>query len=127
MDNEKHLVQLANRMDSLEQGQQKMQQDILRLDARLENVETRLEKVETRLEKVETRLENVEKAQLRFEVKLENEVIDKIRGLYEFQRVQENVNNQVLAALARIENKLESHDIQIHILDKTKANKRKVK
>ncbi|MBS3975202.1 MAG: hypothetical protein KGZ75_00480 [Syntrophomonadaceae bacterium] len=120
MDNEKHLVQLANRMDSLEQGQQKMQQDILRLDARLENVETRLEKVETRLE-------NVEKAQLRFEVKLENEVIDKIRGLYEFQRVQENVNNQVLAALARIENKLESHDIQIHILDKTKANKRKVK
>lgn len=29
--------------------------------------------------------------------------------------------------LERIEEKLESHDIQIHVLDKTKSNKRKVK
>ncbi|MCL6557698.1 MAG: hypothetical protein K6U74_02630 [Firmicutes bacterium] len=77
--------------------------------------------------KINERIDSLERGQLRLETRIENEVIEKIRGLYDFRETQNDVNNRVLTALERIEAKMESHDIQIHILGKTKANKRKSK
>jgi len=84
-------------------------------------------KVLEKLDSMDSRLEAVERGQLRLETRMENEVVEKIRGLYEFREIQTEVNERILAALDRIEAKIETHDIQISILDKTKSNKRKAK
>ncbi|ACV64392.1 hypothetical protein Dtox_3683 [Desulfofarcimen acetoxidans DSM 771] len=72
-------------------------------------------------------VKEIKSNQHKLELHIETEVTDKIRSLYEFREVQANVNERILAALDRIESKVETHDIQISILDKTKSNKRKVK
>ena len=55
-------------------------------------------------------------------VRLGQEYGTKLEALFDFQKTQEEVNERVLSALDRIEEKLETHDIQIRVLDKTKAN-----
>ena len=72
------------------------------------------------MDKLESRVD-------RLELRMENEVIDKVQALFDLQAIQTDVNERVLAALERIESKIETHDIQIQVLDKTKSNKRKMK
>ncbi len=74
--------------------------------------------VRTEIQEVKTEIKDLHKSQVR----IENDHGEKLSALFDFQKSQEEINNQVLSALARIENKLETHDTQIHVLDKTKAN-----
>ena len=127
MDNEKfqelvlqQFQGLAGELKALTEGQQK-------LDSKVDKLETRIGNIEEGQNEMKSDIAELNKGQLRLETRMENEVIEKIRGLYEFREVQTEVNERILAALDRIEAKIESHDIQISILDKTKSNKRKAK
>ena len=112
---------------SLEQGQKSLEQSQKSLATRIDNLEQDQQLIIKTLQKHSVQLEDLQKAQTRLETRMENEVIEKIHGLYEDRKVQHEVNSRVLAALERIESKITTHDVQIHILDKTKANKRKAK
>lgn len=76
---------LADRMESIDEGQ-------ARLDSRMETVE----KGQARLEK---RLEGVEKGQLRLETRVENEVIDKIRILFDANMLQNDWYERIMDLL----------------------------
>jgi len=127
MDNEKFqelVLQQFNKIDrqlqSLTDGQEELNKKVGSMDTRLKTVEEGQTRIESRMDKLESKVDKLE-------LRMENEVIEKIRGLYEDREVQHDVNSRVLAALERIESKIERHDIQISILDKTKATKRKTR
>jgi len=63
----------------------------------------------------------------RLELRMENEAFDKINALFDGYQHNAEVLADHTERLERIETKLETHDIQIHVLDKTKSNKRKAK
>ena len=134
MDNEKfqelvleQFQAIAGELKALTEGQRILTEGQQKLEPKVDKLETRIGNIEEGQNEMKSDIAELNKGQLRLETRMENEVIEKIRGLYEFREVQTEVNERILAALDRIESKIESHDIQISILDKTKSNKRKAK
>lgn len=74
------------------------------------------EQLNTRLEKLETKIDKIDASQIR----TENELIDKIRGLYDFREVQNDVNERIINTLGSIETKIDVLQIET-------ANIRRVK
>ena len=118
---------LTENYQSLAEGQRILTEGQRKLESKVDKLETRIGNIEEGQNEMKSDIVELNKGQLRLETRMENEVIEKIRGLYEFREIQTEVNERILAALDRIEAKIESHDIQISILDKTKSNKRKAK
>jgi hypothetical protein len=58
--------------------------------------------------------------------RLEFEHSEKLAALFDGQEAIKDILADHTDRLQRIENKVERHDIQIQVLDKTKSNKRKV-
>ena len=112
-----------SRLDTLEQGQAVLQEGLVATNSHLDTLEKGLSATNSRLDTLEESVAKLSQSQAR----MENQLTEHIRGLWDFQSVQTDVNNRVLAALERIENKIEKHDIQIQALDLTKSNKRKIK
>ena len=54
-----------------------------------------------------TQLESLQKGQLRLETRIESEVIEKIRGLYDDREVQQDTNQRITSTLERIEAKVD--------------------
>ncbi len=55
-------------------------------------------------------------------VRIENDYGEKLSALFDgYQSITETLDDHT-KRLERIENKLETHDTKIHVLDKTKAN-----
>jgi hypothetical protein len=52
---------------------------------------------------LKTKVDNIDASQLR----MENELIEKIRGIYDFREVQNDINDRVLNSLDRIEAKID--------------------
>ena len=86
-----------------------------------------LKKHSAQFDEVQKNQISIENKVDKLELRVETDVAEKIRSLYDFREVQTDVNERILAALDRIEAKIETHDIEISILDKTKPNKRKAK
>lgn|GEM_PF-2044624 len=82
--------------ETLEQQEKILQQQSRRLDS--------LQKGQTRLE---SRIDFLDKSQLKLEDRIENEIIEKIRALYDARSVQEDINSRITDTLDRIEAKLE--------------------
>lgn len=59
--------------------------------------------------------------------RMEFGITDKINILFDGQESIIGILEDHTERLQRIENKVEKHDIQIQVLDKTKSNKRQVK
>lgn len=119
-----------SRLESLEQGQTELQKGLSAANSRLESLEQGQAELQEGLSAANSRLDTVEESMAKLsqsQARMENQLTEHIRGLWDFQAVQTDVNNRVLAALERIENKIEKHDIQIQVLDLTKSDKRKVK
>jgi len=87
------LKELNKKHSNLEAGQQ-------RLESRVGKIEEGQQRLENRVGGMENRLEGVEKGQQRIETRLENDVIEKIRALFDDREVQND-------RLTRIENKLD--------------------
>ena len=59
--------------------------------------------------------------------RIENDHGSKLEALFDgYQSIRETLEDHT-KRLQRIEEKIETHDIQIQVLDKTKSNKRKIK
>jgi len=113
---QKGMAAANSRLDVLEKGQ-------TATNSRLDVLGKGLSTANSRLDTVEESLTKLSQSQAR----MENQLTEHIKGLWDFQSVQADVNNRVLAALERIENKIEKHDIQIQVLEMTKSDKRKIK
>ncbi len=61
----------------------------------------------SRLDGIEKQLNGLEQDVKRMEIRMENEIIDKIRALYDARSVQEDVNSRIINTLDRIEAKLD--------------------
>ena len=97
---------------------------------KLDSVENRLTSVENRLTSVENRQTSVENRQIKLEnvvTRIEIDHGEKLGALLDGHKQNTLILNRHTEQLDRIEGKIESHDIQISVLDKTKANKRKAK
>lgn len=74
--------------------------ELKNLNRQVANMEEGQSRLASVVDKLEVRLGTVEKGQLKLETKLENEVADKIRALFDDREVQND-------KLARMEDKLE--------------------
>lgn len=97
---------MSNRIDTLDgavgnlqSGQQALQNDIKELQVGQQGMNNRLNKLE---------------------IRIENEVIDKIRALFDARSVQEDVNNRIFSTLERIETKIDV--IQLETAHVRRAN-----
>lgn len=86
----------------------------------LESMQFDIKNLNTEVQKLEG---NVDKLELR----LENEAFNKISALLDGYHQNAEKLADHTERLDRIESKITNHDIKIHILDKTKSNKRKAK
>ena len=86
---EKVLNQILAELQSLKQGQARMEGQIGNLEEGQARMEGRMDRLETKLDKLE--------------VRIENEVIDKIRVLFDADKLREEKLNQVIERLDTIE------------------------
>jgi len=101
MDHENKILKLletivADGVD-LKKGQSKLEKHMDKLELRMENVEDNIDKLGTHMEN------NISIRELR----IENEVIDKVRALFDVREVQNDVNERIINALNRIEAKVD--------------------
>lgn len=66
-------------------------------------LETRMDSLDTNMNSLDTRMDSLDKGQLCLETRIENEVIDKIRGLYDFREVTNDQVTKVMDKLDSIE------------------------
>ncbi|MHB1420865.1 MAG: hypothetical protein ACYCX4_15015 [Bacillota bacterium] len=64
---------------------------------------------------------SLEKDLGRIESRLESEVVEKLRALFDGQRVLEEKADRSMIQLSRIEQRVEEHDLEIRIIKKTFA------
>ncbi|MGE5584354.1 MAG: hypothetical protein ACM309_02280 [Bacillota bacterium] len=93
-------VRLETRLDGVEEGQRRLETRLdgveegqRRLETRLDGVEEGQRRLDARLGGVEAEIGEVKTGQLRLEARMESEVIDKIRILFDaFQSHQERLD-----------------------------------
>lgn len=90
---------MDQRLDNMDQRLDNMDQRLCNVEQRLGNVEHRLGNVEQRLDNVETSVDDLKKSQARLEFRMENEVIEKIRALFDAREVHEDKFKQVFKRL----------------------------
>jgi len=109
----------GQRLERLEKGQKRLEDGQAAQGERLERVEQRLNGLEQRLngleKSVEQRFDGLEKGQeglqkqvTRLELRLESEAFDKIKALFDARQVHLDYFTEIRAALARLEERLES-------------------
>ncbi|NPV27051.1 MAG: hypothetical protein HPY81_06280 [Firmicutes bacterium] len=84
---------LIHRVGTLEQGQNLLAANLMETQKNVKELTTQVGKLENQMARLETRIEN--------------EIIEKIRGLYDFREVQNNVNERITSTLERIEAKID--------------------
>lgn len=86
------------------------------------------EKVFEKLGSMENRLEAVERGQLRLETRMENEVIEKIRALFDDRSINQDYFASIKDSLARVEDRVEFLARQnIEHLDKLQKHDRELR
>jgi ABC-type phosphate transport system auxiliary subunit len=66
-------------------------------------MEKMLKQIIDKLDGLETKIDKIDSNQLR----MENELTEKIRGLYDFREVQNDINERIVSTLDRIEAKVD--------------------
>lgn len=78
-------------------------QQFQQLNTRFDTLETKVGTLETKFDALETKVDKIDTSQVR----MENELTEKIRGLYDFREVQNDINEKIIYSLNRIEAKLD--------------------
>jgi hypothetical protein len=94
----------GQKMINVEQGQDKLGNRIAEMDNRLGS---RIDEIGNRINVMGNQIVEMDSRLGKLEVRVENEVINKIRGLYDFREVQMNHNQCVIDVLQRIEAKVD--------------------
>lgn len=92
MDNEKFQDLVLKKLDLLDT----MQGDITNLNINLVKVETRLDNLASKVDKIDAG-----------QVRMETELTEKVRALFDAREVQNDVNERIISALERIEAKVD--------------------
>jgi len=98
----------GQRLERLEKGQKRLEDRQAAQGERLERVEQRLNGLEQRLDGLEKGQEDLRKQVTRLELRLESEAFDKIKALFDARQVHLDYFTEIRAALARLEERLES-------------------
>ncbi len=121
---------ITGELQSLKEGQKSLTEGQTRLETRMDKLEesqARLEKSQDILASevmaIKTDVQKVKSTVIR----IEQDHGTRLGALMDGHRQNTEILDRHTEQLDRIENKIESHDIQISVLDKTKANKRKAK
>lgn len=93
-------------------SQQNTQKTLEKQGQTLEQHSNQVNSFEDRQSRFESRMESLDKNQLKLEAKLENEIVDKIRSLYDARSVQEDINTRIIDTLERIEAKIDILQIE---------------
>ena len=101
MDNiEQNQHKFENRMENLEQNQQKFENS-------MENLEQNQQKFENRMENLEQKTNRIDTGLLKLETRMERELIDKIRGLFDAREVQNDRFDSLEVKLDEINESIE--------------------
>lgn len=98
---------LNQRVDSLEGGQNELKSDVSDLKKGQSQFENRMDSLENRIENLEHKTDKIDSGLLKLETRLENEVIEKIRALYDDRSVNQDYFASIRNNQARIEEKLD--------------------
>lgn len=114
MDNDKFqelMLQQFNKvfekLDSLEKGQSKFETRMDSLDKGQSNLETRMDSLEKGQSSIKNRVNGLESKVDKLELRIENEVIDKIRALFDDRSINQDYFSSIKDSLARIEDQIE--------------------
>lgn len=100
-----------------------MRQDIAKLNQGQEELRQGQENIRQDINGLNQGQEELRQSQAR----MEHNLTDKVRALFDAREIQNEVNSKILTQLDRIELKIQSHDVQISVLDRTKTTRRKAK
>ncbi|MHB9095801.1 MAG: hypothetical protein ACYC21_14135, partial [Eubacteriales bacterium] len=100
-----------------------MEKMYIEFSGNFKKVDQRFEQIDQRFEQIDQRFDSLEKRQTKIEVTIENEVLEKIKVLYD-----DNV--EIKQSLSSIEKKIdnltdivENHEMRIRVLEGGKRNK----
>jgi cell division protein FtsB len=96
----------------LEQQGEALQQQSSQLDS--------LQKGQTTLE---SHIDLLDSNQIKLETRIENEIIEKIRALYDARSVQNDINTRIIDTLERIETKIDVLQMETAHVRKLKRNR----
>ncbi len=98
---------VEDRLEGLDARVGKVEDRLEGLDTRMGKVEDRIGQVETGMGDIGTRIDNLEKLQLRVETRLDGEILEKIRALFDARQVSLDYYASIKNSLARIEEGLD--------------------
>lgn len=97
------------------------------VNKRFDAMEKRFDTVENRFDTLENRFDTLENETRKTNLIIENEIRPDIKCITEQLSRHAEILNLHTEQLERIEAKIETHDIQISVLDRTKSNKRRAR
>ncbi|MDH7578046.1 MAG: hypothetical protein QHH75_09560 [Bacillota bacterium] len=109
LDNDRFQELVLEQLKNLAEGQSQLQLQVTGATSRLDGIEKQLNGLEQDVK--------------RMEIRMENEIIDKIRALYDARSVQEDVNNRIINTLDRIEAKLDVLQMETAHIRRIRRNK----
>ncbi|GAB4261941.1 hypothetical protein [Thermincola ferriacetica] len=97
---EKILQLILSEIKDLKVNQEKVYREVTDIKEGQQRLEGRMDKLEEGQQRLESRMDKLES-------KIETEITDKIRALYDFREVQADINNRIITTLDRIEAKVD--------------------
>ena len=125
-----HLVDLRQDMSGMKQDITDMKQRMDSLDKRMDSLDQRMGGLDQRMDGLDQRMDGLEENQHNLQAavaRIEVEHGNKLSALLDGYHHNAEALERVEIRLERVEAKIESHDIQISVLDRTKTNRRKAK
>ncbi len=95
------------KLNTLSNEMTEVKSTVGKLETGLESLSNEMTEVKSTVGKLETGLESVQKNQLRLEYRLESEVIEKIRALFDDRSMNQDYFISIRDTMARIENRVE--------------------
>ncbi len=122
------LETMETRMDSLEKGQELLQQDVHGLHQGVQSLQQDVQELQQDVQGLQQDVQELQQGQLRIESRMENEIIEKIRALFDDRSVQMDYFASIRNSLARIEDRVEFLARQnIEHLDKMREHDREIR
>lgn len=104
MDTDKFQELVLQQLTALNEGQQELRSDVIELQKGQNELKTDVSDLKKGQNELKSDISELKKGQLRLETRLESEVIDKLRALFDDRELQNN-------RLDRIDEKLDSIEI----------------
>ena len=123
MENTKLLETIVGHLVDLRQDMAGMKQDMAEMKQRMDGLDKRMDGLDSRMDGLEKNQHDLQVAAARIEIEHGNKLAALLDGYHHNAESLERVEIR----LERVEAKIESHDIQISVLDRTKTNRRKAK